>query len=258
MVQEATPGHCRERPVVGPRQVRCQRFESTYADVVDGSPAPGLDYPQESGETTLARLERERLCDLLDSVGPAAPTLDEGWTTHHLAAHLVLRDSGVRGMLQAVRPSNGDSKVDQMVATEGFDSLVATLRLGPPRRSPFALPYADRLLNRLEFLVHHEDVRRAAADWQPRTLPRWVHDQVWGQLGWFARTSLRGSPAGVVLHRTDTGDRSFVVKKIDPVELAGDPVELTLYVFGRRAVAKVEVRTPTGDSAHFTQWLTSR
>lgn len=225
---------------------------------MNGPQAPGLDYPQEPGRTTLASQERARLSDLFDSVGPAAPTLDEGWRTHHLAAHLVLRESGLPGSVQTARPATGNRRVDQMVATEEFGALVATFRSGPPRRSPFALPYADGLLNRLEFLVHHEDVRRAAADWQPRALPPWVHEQVWGQLRWVARTSLRGSPVGVVLHRTDTGDRAFVVRKIDPVELVGNPVELALFLFGRREVAQVEVRPPTADSATFTRWLSDR
>jgi hypothetical protein len=37
-------------------------------------------------------IEREQLCDLLDELGPQAPTLLDPWTTHDLAAHLVLRE----------------------------------------------------------------------------------------------------------------------------------------------------------------------
>jgi hypothetical protein len=37
-------------------------------------------------------IEREQLCDLLDELGPGAPTLLVTWTTHDLAAHLVVRE----------------------------------------------------------------------------------------------------------------------------------------------------------------------
>lgn len=37
-------------------------------------------------------IEREQLCDLLDGLGPDAPTILDVWTTHDLAAHLVLRE----------------------------------------------------------------------------------------------------------------------------------------------------------------------
>src|SRR5262245_1019420 len=36
--------------------------------------------------------ERRGLCDILDEIGPSAPTLLDGWNTHDLAAHIVLRE----------------------------------------------------------------------------------------------------------------------------------------------------------------------
>ena len=42
---------------------------------------------------TFARSERAALCDLLDEVGPHAPTLCEGWDTHDLAAHVWVRET---------------------------------------------------------------------------------------------------------------------------------------------------------------------
>ena len=39
-----------------------------------------------------AQSERHALCDLMDEVGPDAPTLCGGWTAAHLAAHLVVRE----------------------------------------------------------------------------------------------------------------------------------------------------------------------
>ena len=37
-------------------------------------------------------VERARLCDQFEEIGPEAPTLLEPWTTRDLAAHLVLRE----------------------------------------------------------------------------------------------------------------------------------------------------------------------
>jgi hypothetical protein len=37
-------------------------------------------------------VERAQMCDLLDELGPQAPTLLDLWTTRDIAAHLVLRE----------------------------------------------------------------------------------------------------------------------------------------------------------------------
>ena len=42
--------------------------------------------------TDVAAAERAALLDLLERLGPDAPTLCEGWATHDLAAHLVVRE----------------------------------------------------------------------------------------------------------------------------------------------------------------------
>jgi hypothetical protein len=43
-------------------------------------------------DSPLDDVERARLSDLLDELGPDAPTLLALWTTRDLAAHLVLRE----------------------------------------------------------------------------------------------------------------------------------------------------------------------
>ena len=43
-------------------------------------------------EPSLDAIEHEGLCDLLNELGPGAPTLLEPWTTHDLAAHLVIHE----------------------------------------------------------------------------------------------------------------------------------------------------------------------
>ena len=48
--------------------------------------------------------------------------------------------------------------------------IVERVRTGPPRWSPMRLDAVDRLVNTVEFFVHHEDVRRARPLWSPRAL----------------------------------------------------------------------------------------
>ena len=43
--------------------------------------------------TDYSRVERLALCDLFDAVGPAAPTLCEGWDAYDLAVHLYVREA---------------------------------------------------------------------------------------------------------------------------------------------------------------------
>jgi hypothetical protein len=47
-------------------------------------------------DLSLDAIEREELCDLMSELGPEAPTLLAPWTTHDLAAHLVIREHDYR------------------------------------------------------------------------------------------------------------------------------------------------------------------
>src|SRR5215468_2340200 len=107
----------------------------------------------------LAHADRVRLCDLLDEVGPDAPTLCEGWTTRDLAAHLVARErrpDSVPGLV--AEPFAGWSeKVRTGELRRPYTELVDLLRSGPPRWSPLGWPAGDRLGNTHEMFVHLED-----------------------------------------------------------------------------------------------------
>ncbi len=72
-----------------------------------------------------------------------------------------------------------------------------------------AIPGVDERANAVEFFVHHEDVRRAAADWEPRTISQGESDMLWQRLR-IARLMLRKAPVGVELARDDrdTGEVS--------------------------------------------------
>ena len=66
-------------------------------------------------------------------------------------------------------PSGCRSRLRARGRTTTWSSTYAPV---PGRLSPFALPGVDKLLNTTEYVVHHEDVRRAQPGWEPRALPR--------------------------------------------------------------------------------------
>ncbi len=129
-----------------------------------------------------------------------------------------------------------------------FADLVRTIRSGPPRLSVMAIPGVDERANAVEFFVHHEDVRRAAPDWVPREISRGESDMLWQRLR-MARFMLRKAPAGVELAREDADAGEvhpdgpayrITAKNATPaVTVIGTPAELTMWVMGRTAAARV-------------------
>ena len=105
------------------------------------------------------------LCDLFDELGPDAPTLCEGWTTFDLAAHLVVRErnplAGARDPPRRPRSRPAHRAADGARKGQRLPrALVERVRTGPPL-GPCAVPGLRTLLNLIEYVVHHEDVRRA-------------------------------------------------------------------------------------------------
>ncbi|MGW4465866.1 TIGR03085 family metal-binding protein [Micromonospora sp. NBC_01796] len=190
--------------------------------------------------------ERQSLADLLLTLGPDAPTINEGWETRHMAAHLVLRErrpDAAAGIM--FRPLAGRTeRLLQKMAAEPYDGLIARLRR-PPRWGLITNPLVNELANGLEFLVHHEDVRRAQPDWQPRDLSPGHQAAVWKQLPMMARMALRRFPAAVVVHAPGHGEGSTGAGG-EPVRLVGAPSELALFLMGRQRVARVQL---TGSNA---------
>jgi uncharacterized protein (TIGR03085 family) len=199
-----------------------------------------------------ARDERIALCAQLDKSGPSEPTLCEGWTTLDLAAHLVLRERRPdAGPGLVLKPLAGHTRRVQRALTERtpFPRLVQTLRGGPPRISPFRLPGADERANLVEFFVHHEDVRRARPGWEPRDLPGSLAEVLWRRLA-MAKFILRKVPVGIELARADHPDpagpggpevRISARARTPVVTVTGTPAELTMWVMGRTAAARVRL-----------------
>jgi uncharacterized protein (TIGR03085 family) len=199
--------------------------------------------------SSIARTERHELADLLDELGPDAPTLCTGWSTRDLAAHLVVRerrpDAAAGIVLPPLRRWTGS--VQEGYAGRPYAELVGLVRNGPGRLSPFALPGADALFNTTEYVVHHEDVRRAQPGWAPRGLPTKVQDALWKAVRTRAPLALRKVDARVVLRRPDAPDSLAVGPEDAPtVTVSGEPLELLLFLFGRRGQADVGV---SGDPA---------
>lgn len=187
-------------------------------------------------------MERRTLCDLLDELGPNAPTLLPGWTTSSLAAHLLTRDSrpdAVPGMVLPLAQGWTDRVQRGLAASVPYPEIVRRLRQGPPRLSAGRLPGGWRA-DLHEWFVHHEDVRRANGEGlRPDGIDqRTLDDGVWAVLPLYGPLLARRVDATVVLVSED-GRRRRVRRGTGVVEVHGRPSELLLALFGRRRVAMV-------------------
>ncbi|MFD5271009.1 TIGR03085 family metal-binding protein [Streptomyces sp. NPDC058335] len=192
--------------------------------------------------STFAKRERLLLADLLETAGPEAPTLCEGWRTRDLAAHVVVRErrpDAAGGLLIKQLASRLDRAMEEFAA-KPYEELIQLIRTGPPRFSPFQVKQLDEASNIVEFYVHGEDVRRAQPDWTPRELDPVFQDALWSRLERTARLMGRGTPTGLVLRRPD--GRTAVAHRGTPVVTAtGEPSELLLLLYGRQSAADVEL-----------------
>ncbi|WP_189187711.1 TIGR03085 family metal-binding protein [Streptomyces albiflavescens] len=192
--------------------------------------------------STHAKRERLLLADLLEAVGPDAPTLCEGWNTRDLAAHVVVRErrADAAGGILIKQLAPRLERVMAEFAEKPYEELIQLIRTGPPRFSPFALKQIDEASNTVEFYVHTEDVRRAQPDWTPRELDGVFQDALWSRLERTARLTGRGAPTGLVLRRPD-GQTAVAHKGTPVVTATGEPSELLMFALGRQKAADVEL-----------------
>jgi uncharacterized protein (TIGR03085 family) len=200
---------------------------------------------------TFAKSERAELCDLLDQVGPDAPTLLADWLAHDLAVHLWIRENDPIGATGIVAKPLAGLLERRMAETKqrwDYAELVGKIRRGPARFSVFAIPGVDEPANATEFFVHHEDVRRAGATPRlPRSLGDEAEDWMWRRLKLLGRAFFRRAQVGVVLERlgsvNDEGEPETIraVNGSSIVTVVGPPSEVLLFAHGRGAAAEVKL-----------------
>ena len=192
-------------------------------------------------KSELAQSERQQLCDLLDEVGPDQDTLCEGWTTAHLAAHLVNRERRpltgpglVFGGPLARYTNNALERTRQRTA---YGDLVEQVRGGPPR----ILRPVDGAMNVTEYFVHHEDVRRGDPDAQPRTDIDDLEETLWEMQGRSTKMLTRKLDDLDLTLARPGGEQRHVGGGTRPVTLVGPATEIVLFLAGRRGAAVVEI-----------------
>jgi uncharacterized protein (TIGR03085 family) len=197
--------------------------------------------------SSLAERERAALADLLEKLGPDAPTCCAGWTTAHLAAHVVVRDRRPDAMpgfgLERLSPALGawaHRVEDRLRESTDYADVVAQVRAGAPRWSPMGWPGVGPLVNTTEFAIHHEDVRRARPGWTTRRLERADQDQLWRAVGFLAR-SAAGRGRTLVLRRADVPRAEKRAGSGPEKTATGEPMELLLWLSGRKDVARVTI-----------------
>lgn len=188
--------------------------------------------------------ERASLCDLMDELGPDAPTWCGEWSTADLAAHLVVRetrpDAGPGLMVGGMFARYTEKVRSKKLGSTSYSELVEHLRDGPPRLWPGRYkPDVDVH----EWFVHHEDVRRANGH-DERVGDAELDEAVWGSLKRWGPLLTRSLDVGVVL-QTPSGASRRVRTGDETVTLTARPGELMLRLFGR----SVEVEIDGDDSA---------
>ncbi|MEO6653944.1 MAG: TIGR03085 family metal-binding protein [Ilumatobacteraceae bacterium] len=190
--------------------------------------------------TSPAAVERSLLCDIMLELGPDAPTLSGDWTTRDLAAHLVVRErrpDAMPGILSGVLVDHSE-RVRLSEAERPYAEIVERVRAGAPIWSPTRVPAVDRLVNTIEFFVHHEDVRRAQDGWEARRLDADLRSTLESLLPKFGKMLTRKARVGLDL--APEGQATTTLHAGDPVvTLAGPIGECVLFLYGRDSVAGV-------------------
>ena len=192
--------------------------------------------------TRLAQAERTALCDTALQVGGDQPTLCGEWDVKDLVTHLLVREGSPAAVGIVVAPLAPATEARmRRLRKRDLAVLVEKLRGGPPIYSPYAVPKLDQTLNTLEYFVHHEDIRRAQPSWTARPMSDDDQKLLWAMVRTAGKGLTRTAPLGVTIENATTGSRAPLKSGDDVVTVRGLPSEVTLFVFGRKAVADVEL-----------------
>lgn len=188
---------------------------------------------------TPAARERDALLTLMEKVGPTSDTLCEDWRTQDMAAHLVTRERqpvalpGI--LLPPLHPLT--ARLEKKASERPYEDLLRDLRDGPPVWSVARWTDAGELA---EWFVHHEDVRRPV-DPTPRAPDKELDDALWGRLAVLGRVNTLKARGLAITLETPDGRRRKVRSGGKAVTVRGTVPELTLWLFGRRDVADVQL-----------------
>jgi uncharacterized protein (TIGR03085 family) len=191
--------------------------------------------------TSWARHERAALADVLDELGPDAPTLCEGWTTKDMAAHVYVRERRLDAAIGVLPLGPLSAYTARVMAstlrTLGYDEIIRRFRVVPPH---LRIGPLDELMNTGEYWIHTEDVRRPNG-LSRRELPEDFERTIWSRLSRQARMSFRRADVAMRIVPT-VGSPVDVGAKDSPdvVEVRGRPSELLLLAYNRTADADVE------------------
>lgn len=183
--------------------------------------------------------ELSALIATLRETDPNAPTLCEGWQARHLASHLYLRrhKPWQMGKLGTYAQRAEDPAEYQRI----IDAFAE------PVHAPNPLVLMDTVFaeaaNLLEYVIHHEDVRRGRYETEPvtpRVLPAPMSDAVLAGAARFAKLGLRMGRYGLVF-AVPEGRRQVVRRGAVSAAVVGTAPDLALVASGRARAAQVEV-----------------
>jgi uncharacterized protein (TIGR03085 family) len=194
------------------------------------------------------RDERRDFVATLRAVGPDAPTLCTGWDARMLVTHLIRRERSLLEMGARARVPGlaglAETAMANYASTHDYADLVDTFAAGSPSYSPFTFGPIEEAVNLLEYVVHHEDVRRAVdPDAEPRVLDPARSDAVFRRLRGAAKLTMRSAPVHAQLS-TLAGQQVGAGRGPVTVVVTGEPVELALVAFGRQRAARVNYSGP--------------
>ncbi len=160
---------------------------------------------------------------------------------------------------QVARRTPGEERfmgqlVDRARTPAGWAALVETFASGPSRHS--LAGRFDETFNLVEYVVHHEDLRRGAGRVPPRDLPAAEVEEIWRRARPIVKRAYRKAPVGVRLAPADGTDGTVMSLGGGPdtVTVAGPRLELLMHAFGRREAAEVDVDGPADSVSSFTRW----
>lgn len=182
--------------------------------------------------------ERGRLITTLERVGGDAPTLCEGWVTEDLLRHLVVREIYPHVALSSKIPGKltaGQREKMAELESASYEELLDEFRNGRQKYSPLNLSAVDKAFNTLEYVIHHEDVRRAQTPALGRVLPEKEQKEIFSSLKALAQLNFLKAPAQIVLNAPGVGSITVLASKRHDktVTITGTPLELAMYAFGR-------------------------